>query len=172
MQQCTIAHSTRSPYLNEILSALPGLLPTRNHQVPAAGHPLPPSFSHFRASLSHVRSTPRPTKLIIISEHTSLWHYYNDCCSKIHNAPDSNTLLPLAGASRIFWVPRSVLPAVSRRPLGEVERKANKQKCHQTDTPSVGRPVEFLDRLRRRLRQNDFVFPFKSIFAERSSFPK
>lgn len=39
VQQCTIAHSTRSPYLNEILSALAGLLQpirTRDYQVPAA----------------------------------------------------------------------------------------------------------------------------------------
>jgi len=93
VQQCTIAHSTRSPYLNEILSALAGLQPTRNHQVPAAVFPNPDPAT--------ILTLPEhPSNLIIISEHTSLWHYYNDCCSKIHNAPDSNTMFPLAAARR------------------------------------------------------------------------
>lgn len=68
--------------------------------------------------------------LIIISRHTSLWHYYNDCCSKIHHAPDSNTHCePVRVARNLLWA--NVLPAVGILPL--VEKQTDRQTVGQTD---------------------------------------
>lgn len=73
--------------------------------------------------------------LIIISRHTSLWHYYNDCCSKIHNAPDWHTTY-----YTIEWRLRqsseltaNVLPAAGVLPL------VGKQINRQTDRQTSGR---------------------------------
>jgi len=78
-------------------------------------------------SSNHPHSPPEhPSNLIIISEHTSLWHYYNDCCSKIHNAPDSNTMFPLAAARRC-WVGCSKCPASCWQASIRQSQKGDKQ---------------------------------------------
>lgn len=117
---------------------------------------------------SNSLSPPPPTNtrtsnLIIISEHTSLWHYYNDCCSKIHNAPDSNTMFPLTVAARFqAMLSCSKCPASCWQASIRQRQKGDKQTSDgklKTADKSVRLSSEFLRQTKPTSMSNVFAFP-------------
>lgn len=130
-------------YTNTRLSSASSCVPTRSR-------PLPPTNT-------------RTSNLIIISEHTSLWHYYNDCCSKIHNAPDSNTMFPLTVAARFqAMLSCSKCPASCWQASIRQRQKGDKQTSDgklKTADKSVRLSSEFLRQTKPTSMSNVFAFP-------------